>query len=76
MPQNAQSKTVAPTGYHSNYSTGIRAENKVEKKITNEGYRVKQSAGSRGAADLICIKNDRKLYVQVKSSTILKSTST
>jgi len=58
------------TGYHSNYSTGIRAENKVAKQYISSGWSVVQSAGSRGAADLKCTKGTTTHYVQVKSSTV------
>lgn len=60
----------APTGFNSNYKTGIRAENKVADEYRKEGWSVKQSAGSRGAADLKCTKGNVKHFVQVKSSTV------
>lgn len=75
MPPKVSTKTTttasrAPTGYNSNYKTGIRAENKVANQYTKEGWNVNQSAGSRGAADLKCTKGEVKHFVQVKSSTI------
>lgn len=62
-------KSAAKVGYNSNYSTGIRAENKVASTYRASGWLVNQSAGSRGAADLKCTRGDTTHYVQVKSST-------
>lgn len=64
----------APTGSHSNYKMGIRAENKVKAQFERNGYDVTQSAGSRGASDLQCSKGNRNYYVQVKTAT--KSSNT
>ena len=56
-------------GYKSNYHTGIRAENLVKKIYEANGWKVQQSAGSRGAADLMCVNKNTAHYVQCKSST-------
>jgi Holliday junction resolvase len=64
---------MSKKGYSSNYSTGIRAENKVASSYRNEGWKVTQSAGSRGAADLKCSKGETTHYVQVKSSQSLSN---
>lgn len=58
------------SGFHSNYSTGIRAENSIANQYRNNGWNVSQSAGSRGAADLKCTKGEKTHFVQVKSSTV------
>ncbi len=61
---------MSKKGYSSNYSTGIRAEKLVASSYRAAGWKVIQSAGSRGAADLKCSKGDRTPhFVQVKSST-------
>lgn len=60
---------MSKKGYSSNYSTGIRAEKSVASSYRDAGWKVTQSAGSRGAADLKCSKGDRTHFVQVKSST-------
>lgn len=38
------------------------------KMYQNEGYHVKQSPGSRGAADLVCTKGNKTHFVQVKAT--------
>lgn len=56
-------------GKSSNYARGIKAENKVAASYRANGWSVKQSPGSRGAADLKCTsKSGTTHYVQVKSS--------
>jgi Holliday junction resolvase len=60
---------MSKKGYSSNYSTGIRAEKSVASTFRSNGWAVKQSAGSRGAADLTCTKGDKTHFVQVKSSS-------
>ena len=56
-------------GRSSNYAKGIRAENKIATKYRESGWSVKQSPGSRGAADLKCTSKTGTIhYVQVKSS--------
>lgn len=69
-PKSKTTTSKMPTGFNSNYKTGIRAENKVANQYKKEGWSVIQSAGSRGAADLKCTKNNLEHYVQVKSSTV------
>lgn len=61
---------LAKSGYQSNYYIGIRAEKIIERIYKKNGWNVLQSPGSRGAADLICTKNDVSHYVQCKSSTV------
>jgi Holliday junction resolvase len=56
-------------GYRSNYHTGIRAEKLVKKIYEMHGWKVIQSAGSRGAGDLMCTNKNNSHYVQCKSST-------
>lgn len=61
---------MSKTGYNSNYKKGIRAENQVADMLRQRGFSVYQSPGSRGSADLIASRNDRKdIHVQVKSSS-------
>ena len=55
-------------GTKSNYANGIKAENAVKKIYQTKGWNVKQSPGSRGAADLKCTKDNKSHFVQVKSS--------
>lgn len=62
-------KSATKSGYSSNYASGIRAENRVASTYRASGWTVKQSAGSRGAADLKCTKGATTHFVQVKSST-------
>jgi len=62
------SSSSAPTGRSSHYAFGIRQENKVANVYKSQGYTVKQSPGSRGAADLICTKGSTTHYVQVKAT--------
>lgn len=59
---------MAKKGYSSNYATGIRAEKSVASSYRDAGWKVSQSAGSRGAADLKCSKGNTTHFVQVKSS--------
>lgn len=61
--------TMSKKGAASNYSKGVTAERKVASQYRSNGWSVKQSAGSRGAADLQCTKGDRTLFVQVKSTS-------
>uniref|UniRef100_A0A6C0ECL7 PD(D/E)XK endonuclease domain-containing protein n=1 Tax=viral metagenome TaxID=1070528 RepID=A0A6C0ECL7_9ZZZZ len=63
---------MSKKGYSSNYSRGIRAENSVASTYKSNGWSVKQSPGSRGAADLTCTKGATTHYVQVKSSGVSK----
>ena len=59
---------MSKKGYSSNYASGIRAEKSVASSYRDAGWKVIQSAGSRGAADLKCSKGDTTHFVQVKSS--------
>jgi len=53
-----------------NYRTGIIAEGKVARDLREKGYtNIRQSAGSRGPADLYAKKGDTKFYVQVKANS-------
>jgi hypothetical protein len=68
--RTTDSRTSSYKGYNSNYKTGIRAENRIRRIYESNGWSVKQSAGSRGAADLVCKKNGRTPhYVQCKTVT-------
>lgn len=49
---------------------GTRLERKLKKILEGQGYYVVRSAGSFGIADLVAIKNDRFIMIQVKSSGI------
>ena len=60
---------MSKKGFESNYASGIRAENYVSSMYKISGWSVKQSPGSRGAADLKCTKGDKIHFVQVKSSS-------
>lgn len=60
---------MSKKGNSSNYSRGIRAENSVKQTYISAGWDVKQSPGSRGAADLKCSKGTTTHFVQVKSSS-------
>lgn len=55
-------------GFHSNYSAGVRAENKVASIYRSNGFDVKQSPGSRGSADLICM--DKEIDTTKKSCVL------
>ncbi len=59
---------MSKKGYSSNYATGIRAEKSIASSYRDAGWKVSQSPGSRGAADLKCSKGDTTHFVQVKSS--------
>lgn len=59
---------MSKKGNSSNYASGIRAEKKIASSYQDAGWKVTQSAGSRGAADLKCSKGKTTHYVQVKSS--------
>jgi len=48
------------------YVKGRRWEWKVREKLEREGFVVYRSAGSKGAADLIAIKNSQVYLIQVK----------
>jgi len=48
------------------YHTGRRGEWKVKQMLQREGYVVYRAAGSKGAADLVAIKNSQAYLIQVK----------
>ena len=50
------------------YQKGRRWEWKVKKKWEREGFLVYRSAGSKGAADLIAIKDGQAYLIQVQVS--------
>ncbi len=52
------------------YRSGRIHEGKVARDLKEKGYdNIRQSAGSRGAADIYAQKDGRKYYVQVKSGS-------
>jgi Holliday junction resolvase len=52
------------------YRRGRIAEGKVASDLRSKGFRnIRQSAGSRGPADIYAYKGGQKYYVQVKSGT-------
>lgn len=52
------------------YRSGRIAEGKVARDLQAKGFtNIRQSAGSRGPADLYARKGDTKYYVQVKSNS-------
>jgi Holliday junction resolvase len=52
------------------YRKGRIAEGKIARDLRDKGFQnVRQSAGSRGAADIYAFKGCQKYYVQVKSGT-------
>ena len=53
-----------------NYRSGRIAEGKIASDLESKGFRnVRQSAGSRGPADIYAKKGDTKYYFQVKSKS-------
>jgi Holliday junction resolvase len=52
----------------SKYSDGYRLECAARDVLRDNGYEVFRSAGSKGAADLICFKPGEVLFVQAKKS--------
>lgn len=51
----------------STYKKGREAEKKVARSLRQKGHEVTLSEGSRGAADIIAKKKNKKWAVQVKS---------
>ena len=47
---------------------GYRVERKIRMKLEGNGWIVVRSGGSFGEADLICIKNGKCVFLQIKSS--------
>lgn len=56
-----------------NYIRGRNFEYKCKKLLESQGYLVFRSAGSKGVADLICIKDGLPLLVQCKTSVTNKT---
>jgi Holliday junction resolvase len=52
----------------SKYSDGYRLECAARDVLRDNGYEVIRSAGSKGAADLVCFKQGEALFVQAKKS--------
>lgn len=50
----------------SKYAKGRRAEYEVKKKLQEEGYLVVRSASSKSPFDLVAIRDDFILLIQVK----------
>lgn len=51
------------------YRKGRIAEGKIAERLRERGYYVRQSAGSRGPADIVATRPGTKLYVQVKTGS-------
>jgi Holliday junction resolvase len=51
------------------YRKGVRAEKKVAALLRAEGYKIMESRGSHGPADLVAIKAGQILVIQVKAGT-------
>jgi len=49
-------------------SKGYRVERKIRLKLQNEGWIVVRSGGSFGEADLVCIKDGKCVFFQIKST--------
>ncbi|MGC9058942.1 MAG: hypothetical protein ACP5H3_00840 [Candidatus Aenigmatarchaeota archaeon] len=47
---------------------GYRVERKVRILLENKGWKVIRTAGSLGEADLVCFKNGKAIFLQVKST--------
>lgn len=47
---------------------GYRTERKIRILLEKEGWKVIRSGGSLGFADLVCFKNGRAIFLQVKST--------
>lgn len=52
-----------------NYQRGANLEYKVRRQFEEAGYYVVRSAGSRGVADLVAVKQGQVFWIQVKKST-------
>ncbi len=53
-------------GDNMSYSKGRSFEYKVRDLLSNAGFDVTRSAGSRGIKDLVAVKNGRIYYIQCK----------
>lgn len=52
------------------YRSGRIHEGKIIKDLKSKGFEnIRQSAGSRGPADIYCKKEGKKYYIQVKSNS-------
>lgn len=51
-----------------NYARGADFERKVQAHLESEGYVTVRSAGSKGAVDVVALKQGETLLVQVKRS--------
>ena len=49
-------------------SKGYRVERKVRLKLQDKGWIVVRSGGSFGEADLVCIKDGKCVFFQIKST--------
>ncbi|MCS7123263.1 MAG: hypothetical protein RMJ17_01670 [Candidatus Aenigmarchaeota archaeon] len=47
---------------------GYRSERKIRKLLEKNGWLVIRAAGSFGDADLVCFKNGKCIFLQVKST--------
>jgi len=47
---------------------GYRVERKIRMMFEDHGWRVIRAGASLGEADLICIKNGKSIFLQVKST--------
>tara|TARA_R110002050_G_scaffold138308_2_gene262057 strand:- start:166 stop:621 length:456 start_codon:yes stop_codon:yes gene_type:complete len=74
LPKMPKKVRNAPRGTRSNYSFGVRKERYVVRKYRAKGYKVQQSKGSRGAADLKATHTSGKKHnIQVKASRLTAS---
>ena len=55
-----------------NYLKGKAKEQRLKKKHQGQGFLVIRAAGSKGFADLVCIKGDLVKFVQVKPKNFNK----
>lgn len=53
-----------------NYEAGRRLEHDVRRHLVGEGYEVIRSAGSKGAIDVIALKEGQVLLVQAKRNGV------
>ncbi len=55
------------------YRKGRRAEYQLKKKLEDEGWFVVRSAGSRGVVDLVALKDDQVMLIQVQTHRYISS---
>ncbi len=53
------------------YRKGRRAEYLLKKKLEDEGWFVVRSAGSRGVVDLVALKDDQVMLIQVQMGSYI-----